>query len=164
MLLPPPFAASEEGGRCSRPTVSFPGCDAAADLNRLLSNVGSEGVSMSRAVKDFKKFFAAQNQIKKLWKTHTPGSRIAPSKNQKNDETWQLRLDAGEVKNGKKRVYLQVNSQATNDGLKNWRKKHTSHGNLASGEINVDESEKSMEHAFDDFWDDIEKEARNNLK
>lgn len=91
-------------------------------------------------------------------------SRIAPSKNQKNDETWQLRLDAGEVKNGKKRVCLQVSSQATNDGPKNWRKKHTSHGNLASGETNVDEAEKSMEHAFDDFWDDIEKEARNSLK
>ncbi|KAL2871007.1 uncharacterized protein BJX67DRAFT_377619 [Aspergillus lucknowensis] len=72
---------------------------------------------MSRALKDFKNLMVREGQISKLWKTHSAGTRIAPPKSGEKDKKWQLRLDAGEVKDGKKRVYLQVNSQASNESL-----------------------------------------------
>jgi hypothetical protein len=104
-----------------------------------------------------------ENQVSKLWKTHNPGDRIAPPKSGKKDKQWQLRLDAGEVKNGKKRVYLQVNSQAFNEQLKKWVKKHSTDGNLAFGDIDVNEKEESIPQAFEEFWTGVAKEAKENL-
>lgn len=98
-----------------------------------------------------------------MWKAHTPGARIAPSKSGDKDKKWQLRFDAGEVKDGKKRIYLQVNSQASNDALQKWLKKNTSHGNLAFGDINVDKPEDKIPEAFDEFRQGIEKQAKDDL-
>lgn len=56
-------------------------------------------------------------------------------------------MDAGEVK-GKKRIYLQVNSQASN---------------LALGDIDINEPEEKFSGAFDQFWQGIEKQAKDNL-
>lgn len=104
-----------------------------------------------------------EGQISKLWKTHSAGTRIAPPKSGEKDKKWQLRLDAGEVKDGKKRIYLQVNSQASNETLQKWVKKNTSHANLASGDININEPEEKFSDAFDEFWQGIEKQAKDNL-
>ncbi|KAE8348918.1 hypothetical protein BDV28DRAFT_152365 [Aspergillus coremiiformis] len=100
---------------------------------------------MSRALKDFKILLVREGQS---------GDK---------DKKWQLRLDAGEVKDGKKRIYLQVNSQASNESLQKWVKKNTSHANLAFGDINVDESEDKIPDAFDEFWQGIEKQVKGNL-
>lgn len=59
-----------------------------------------------------------------------------------NDSKYELRLDAGESQDGKKRVYLRVNSQAKNDALRKFRGKHGSHANLAVGSI--DESRQQQ--------------------
>lgn len=118
---------------------------------------------MSKALKDFKKLMVDQNQVKKLWQNQTPGNRIAPPKAGQNDQTWQLRLDAGEVKNGKKRVYLQVNSQATNQKLKDWKKKNGTDANLAYADLDVDVPDSEKQEAFDEFWSKVENKAKDNL-
>ncbi|KAB8218346.1 hypothetical protein BDV33DRAFT_205549 [Aspergillus novoparasiticus] len=99
---------------------------------------------MSRPLKEFKNLTVREGQASKLWKTHTPGTRIAPPQSGNKDKNWQLCLDAGEVKEGKKR-------------------KNSSHANLAVGDINVDESEDNYPDAFDNLWDDIEKQAKDKL-
>jgi hypothetical protein len=71
----------------------------------------------------------ARSLLTRLWrafdfaekfnKTYTLGSRIAPSRTARNDEEYQLRVDAGEfVDNRWLNVYLQINSQATSQLLK----------------------------------------------
>ncbi|KAE8137322.1 hypothetical protein BDV38DRAFT_283161 [Aspergillus pseudotamarii] len=75
----------------------------------------------------------------------------------------QLRLDAGEVKDGKKRVYLQVSSQATNESLQKWRNKNSSHANLAAEDINVDDTKDHYPDVFDNLWEDFEKQAKDKL-
>lgn len=77
--------------------------------------------AMSKALKAFGISFIESFQ--KLYKEHTPGARIFPPKTDKNDKNAQLRVDAGEVINGRKYVYLQVNTQATNEALRKWVKK-----------------------------------------
>lgn len=59
------------------------------------------------------------------------------------------------MKDGKKRIYLQVNSGASNEALQKWLKKNTSHGNLAFGGINVSEPEDKMKG--------VKKQAKYNL-
>lgn len=118
---------------------------------------------MSKALKEFKNMMVREGQVSKLWKTHSPGARIAPPKSGNKDKKWQLRLDAGEVKDGKKRVYVQVKSEATNESLQKWRKKNSSHGNLAFVDINVNEPKERMSTAFDEIWEDVEKQAKDNL-
>ncbi|KAL3263623.1 hypothetical protein ABHI18_001583 [Aspergillus niger] len=57
---------------------------------------------MSKALKDFKNMMVREGQVSKLWKTHSPKAHIAPPKSGNKDKNWQLRLDAEEVKDGKK--------------------------------------------------------------
>lgn len=104
-----------------------------------------------------------QNQVNKLWQDHTPGNRIAPPRAGQNDKDWQLRLDAGEVKNGKKRVYLQVNSQATNQKLKDWKKKNGTDANLAYADLDMNVPDDQQQDAFDAFWVKVENKAKDNL-
>lgn len=58
-----------------------------------------------------------------------------------------MRLDAGEVINGKNYVYLQVNSQAKSDGLKKWLSKNGSDTNLAVGCIDVNTAPEDQKQA-----------------
>lgn len=104
-----------------------------------------------------------QKQVGKLWQNHTPGTRIAPPRAGQNDKNWQLRLDAGEVKHGKKRVYLQVNSQASNQKLKDWVKKNGTDAKLAMAdlEMHVDDDDKLAE--FESLWSDVEQQAKSKL-
>ncbi|EEH02530.1 conserved hypothetical protein, partial [Histoplasma capsulatum G186AR] len=86
---------------------------------------------MSKVLKQFEEALFKRGLYKKLFQKQTPGKRIAPAQAKDNDTKFQVRLDAGEVQNGIKKVYLQVNSQAKNDSLKRWREKHGTHSNLA---------------------------------
>ncbi|KAK2734458.1 hypothetical protein FQN57_001693 [Myotisia sp. PD_48] len=95
---------------------------------------------------------------------HTPGSRIAPPRTAQKDEKFQLRLDAGEVKDGKKRIYLQVNSQATNEALKKWVNKNGTHANLAFADIDMNVPVDEQLDAFEDFWKCVHEQATENLK
>lgn len=113
-------------------------------------------------LKILKNLLIRDGQRAKLWKAHTPGTRIGPPKSGDKDKKWQLRFDAEEVKDGKKRIYLQVNSQASNDAFQKWKKKNTSHGNLVFGDINPDGLEDNIPEAFDEFWQGIEKQAKDS--
>ncbi len=114
---------------------------------------------MSKVLQEFAKKMKASGGIKKFFQRQTPGNRIWPAKNTESE----LRLDAGETKDNKKRVYVQVNSEAKNEALKKWRKKHTTHGNLAVFDVDLTEPAETQEATFDEIWEDVSEEAKNNL-
>ena len=72
---------------------------------------------MSKPLKAFREAMLKDNLFRKVFSKHTPGKRIAPPQSGNNDTRLQLRLDAGEVIDGKKKIYLQVNSQAKSEVL-----------------------------------------------
>ncbi|OJJ44814.1 hypothetical protein ASPZODRAFT_134956 [Penicilliopsis zonata CBS 506.65] len=111
---------------------------------------------MSKVFKAFKKAIVKEGEFKKFFRKHTPGSRIFPPKAGNNDATFQLRFDAGEVVNGMKNVYLQVNSQATNDALKKFRGKHGTHANIATAQIKEDTPPEEQQDVINDMLDQIE--------
>ncbi len=120
---------------------------------------------MSKVFQAFKEYLFASNNYKKLFKKQkqTPGKRIGPVQAKNNDSDLQLRLDAGEVKNGVKNVYLQVNSQAKNDALKKFQAKNGTHANLATATIDENTSPEKQEEAAKAFWANIELQAKNNI-
>lgn len=120
--------------------------------------------SMSKTLKAFGEALLTENMFKKLFAKQTPGKRIAPPQAGDNDSKLQLRLDAGELVDGSKKVYLQVNSQAKNDALKKYRDKHGSHANLATATVDPNTPEKDQKKVFIDMWKDMESQARAKLK
>ena len=101
--------------------------------------------------------------LEKLFQKQTPGKRIAPVQAKENDAKFKLRLDAGESVDGKKNIYLQVNSQAKNDALVKFRKKHGSDGNLAIGQIDKNTPAETQEEAARKMWEAMMREAKGNL-
>ncbi|GBF62306.1 hypothetical protein TMEN_4844 [Trichophyton mentagrophytes] len=96
------------------------------------------------------------NIAKRFKATFTPGSRILPSKTAKNDEDYQLRLDAGElIDNRWLNIVLQVNSQAKSPGLRTWLKKNGkgTHGQLAISRFDTlaEDEEKETERVLTDL-------------
>ncbi|KAM5485305.1 hypothetical protein MaudMau93_005458 [Microsporum audouinii] len=118
---------------------------------------------MSKVLKQFEEAFFKGSAYKKLFRKQTPGKRIGLPQAGDNDKIYQVRLDAGETINGIKRVYLQVNSQAKNDALKKWKKKHGTHSNLAVGTIDENTPEEEQEDAAKAFWKDVAGQAKDNL-
>ncbi|KAI4281449.1 MAG: hypothetical protein L6R38_003687 [Xanthoria sp. 2 TBL-2021] len=118
---------------------------------------------MSKPLKAFREALLNQGTFKKIFGKHTPGKRIAPAQAGDNDSEYQLRLDAGEVVGGKKNIYLQVNSQAKNEALKEFKKKNGTHANLATATVDENTTEADQKKVFDEFWEDIEKQARSKL-
>ncbi|RMD40265.1 hypothetical protein DV735_g4864, partial [Chaetothyriales sp. CBS 134920] len=91
---------------------------------------------MSKTLKILEEhMFGRRSIFKKLFDKQNAGNRLLPARSGDNDARLQLRLDAGASINGKKTVYLQVNSQATNKALRKWLKKNSTHANLAVGTI-----------------------------
>lgn len=117
----------------------------------------------SKVLKQFEETLFKGGLYKKLFGKQTPGKRIAPVQAKDNDAKLQMRLDAGESKGGMKNVYLQVNSQAKNDSLVKFRKKEGTHANLASGQINETTPEESQEEAAKKWWQEMERQAKENL-
>ncbi|KAL4934339.1 uncharacterized protein BDV17DRAFT_286056 [Aspergillus undulatus] len=100
---------------------------------------------------------------KKLFAKQTPGKRNAPVQADDNDAKIQLRLDAGEVKDGKNQVILQVNFQAKNETLVAYRKKNGTHAKLATGTIDENTPAESQEGVARKFMENLIKKARDNL-
>lgn len=102
---------------------------------------------MSSALKKFgDKVIGDSKQVAKLFKDATAGSRILPSRTSKNDAEYQCRIDMGEEvkdKPGYYNVYLQVNSQAKSEGLKDWLRKNP-HGKLATSQVNKNTPENEQ--------------------
>ncbi|KAJ5166066.1 hypothetical protein N7492_006362 [Penicillium capsulatum] len=118
---------------------------------------------MSRVVKAFREFLVAEKTFRKIFAKQTPGNRIAPPRTNSMDAKLQLRLDAGEVVNGKKAVYLQVNSQAKNEALKKFKKKYGTDANLATAFIDEDTPEEKQEEVFEEMWQHLEPQIRERL-
>lgn len=118
---------------------------------------------MSKPLKAFRDALLHQGAFKKIFGKHTPGKRIAPAQAGDNDSKYQLRLDAGEVVEGRKNIYLQINSQAKNEALKEFKKKNGTHANLATATIDECTPEADQKKAFDEFWEDIESQAKTKL-
>ncbi|KAF2429613.1 hypothetical protein EJ08DRAFT_661522 [Tothia fuscella] len=105
-----------------------------------------------------------KNGYKKLFKKQTSGKRIQPAQDKTNDADYQLRLDAGESIDGEKNVYLQVNTEAKNDVLKKFKKKHGAHANLATGVIDENTPEADQKEVAKEFWSGLKEEAKGNFK
>ncbi|KAM5474333.1 hypothetical protein MauCBS54593_001907 [Microsporum audouinii] len=121
---------------------------------------------MSKVIAEFfskiKKNF---NVAKKFKATFTPGSRILPSKTAKNDEDYQLRIDAGELIDQRwLNVVLQVNTQAKSPGLRDWIKKNgrKTHGRLAMSRF--DTLAEDEEQETDRVLTDLFTQAKESLK
>lgn len=116
---------------------------------------------MSKPLKKFEEAFFKRGLYKKLFQKQTPGKRIAPPQSGTNDADLQFRLDAGEIINGKKNVYLQINSQAKNEILVKFRKKKGSDANVACGEIDENTPPGSQEEAAREFWEGLARQAKD---
>ncbi|KAF2148924.1 hypothetical protein K461DRAFT_282403 [Myriangium duriaei CBS 260.36] len=118
---------------------------------------------MSSVIKQFGQLILEGGLWNKFFQKQTPGKRIVPAQAKDNDAKAQLRIDAGETINGKKNVYLQVNSQAKNESLVKWRKKHGSHANLAVGQIDENTPPEKQEEAARELVQSMMAEARRNV-
>jgi hypothetical protein len=100
----------------------------------------------------------------RIFRKHTPGKRIVPPQAKDYDAKYQLRLDAGEVQNGVKTVYLQVNSQAKNGKLKEFVSKNGTHAKLAVGTINEDTAPEKQKEALEEMLEDMGSQVQDKLK
>ncbi|PWY89846.1 hypothetical protein BO70DRAFT_393048 [Aspergillus heteromorphus CBS 117.55] len=103
---------SADGNPCAREEQQTP-LEIVSPVTSALKKFGE------RVISDYK-------QIIKLFKEFTHGGRILPFRNGKNDAAYQCRIDMGEEikdKPGYHNVYLQVDSQAKSEGLKDWLRK-----------------------------------------
>ncbi|CAN9090830.1 unnamed protein product [Alternaria alternata] len=116
---------------------------------------------MSKPFKEFKNFALDPSNVSKFYKNHNAGQRILPAQNNKNDAKHQFRIDAGEVKDGKKNIYLQINSQATATPLKNFLSKEGTHANVAVAQIDMnvpkEDQAKETDKAFGTFLEGVRK-------
>jgi hypothetical protein len=90
---------------------------------------------------------AIKNAPAKFTATAIEGNRIIPSKTK--DAEFQLRIDAGhyDAKTKHLNVVLQVNSQAKSPGLKDWVKKNSTHGKLATASFDTSAKDPAAEYA-----------------
>ncbi len=117
---------------------------------------------MSKAIANFfTKTKQSFDMVKKFGANLTAGSRIVPSRTSQKDAEYQLRIDAGELVNGKRNVYLQVNSQAKATGLKDWVRQNGTHANLASATF--DTTAADLEAESERVLDELEKDAKKNV-
>jgi hypothetical protein len=121
---------------------------------------------MTSALKKFgEKVTSDSKQVAKLFKESTAGSRILPSRTSKNDAEYQCRIDMGEeVKDqpGCYNVYLQVNSQAKSDGLKDWLRKNP-HGKLATAQVNRNTPEDKRSEEGQRVVSELIEQAKKSL-
>ena len=116
---------------------------------------------MSKALQEF--FSKVKNNFDvatKFKASHTSGSRILPSRTQKNDADYELRIDA-ELTVNKRNIVLQVNTQAKSTALKDWLKKRGTHAKLAT--VSFDTAAADPEAEAQRALDELEKEAKANI-
>ena len=117
---------------------------------------------MSKALQEF--FSKVKNNFDvatKFRASHTSGGRILPSRTQKNDADYELRIDAGELVQNKRNVILQVNTQAKSTALKDWVKKQGSHAKLATASFDTAAADPEAEAQR--VLDELEQEAKANI-
>ncbi|KFX96260.1 hypothetical protein V490_03455 [Pseudogymnoascus sp. VKM F-3557] len=118
---------------------------------------------MSKVIKQLEEALFKAGLYKKLFQKQTPGKRILPAQAKDNDAKFQLRIDAGRSDNGIKNVYLQVNSQAKNGALKEFKQKFGTDANLAVGSIDENTPVDAQEEAAKELWQGLAQQAKDNL-
>lgn len=118
---------------------------------------------MSKVFKAFKGYVLESEHFSKLFKNHNPGQRIVPANTAKENTQHQLRIDAGEVKNGKKNIYLQANSQAKNTAIKRFISKNGTHANIASAEIDVNTPEDRQKEEAERVFAELQAGFRSKV-
>lgn len=88
--------------------------------------------------------------FKTLFAKQTPEKRIAPPQVGDNDAKYQLRLDVGKAVHGQKNVYLQVDSRAKDDALKDFRGKNGSCAKLATATVHPKHRRANRFQHFED--------------
>jgi hypothetical protein len=102
------------------------------------------------------------NMTTKFMAQRVPGSRIVPSKTPKHDENYQLRIDAGELIDDRFRnVYLQVNADPKNTGLKDWVRANGTHAKLATETF--DTKAEDPEEETSRVLKSLEEKAKNSI-
>jgi hypothetical protein len=117
---------------------------------------------MSKVLGSFvQKAQAIKNAPSKFTSTAVEGSRLIPSRTK--DSEFQLRIDAGHYDANTKRlnVVLQVNSQAKSPVLKDWVKKNTTHGKLATASFDTSAEDKQAE--YEKVLRELEEQGKKNL-
>lgn len=122
---------------------------------------------MSKAIgTSIKTIKEIKNAASKFTPSATPGSRLLPSKEKddKKNKKHQVRVDAGyyDEKTKKLNVVLQVNSQASSPSLVNFRKKHSTHANLATEQFDTSAADSKAE--MERVMDSMGEQAKKNLK
>jgi len=119
---------------------------------------------MSKVLKELHDNIIKTKSWKKFFQLQNPGGRIFPSRTGKNDTALQLRYDAGEVVDGKKKVNLQVNSQAKSAALKEYiSNKKGTHANVASAEIDINTPEDKQEEAVQDMFKTVTAQYKSKI-
>ena len=116
---------------------------------------------MSKAVKSFFSKVADTWSMATKFKNVTPGHRIVPPRQAKNDASFQFRIDAGELVGDEQHVDLQVNTEATSPALRDWRRKNGSHAKLATSSFNTTAADPDAE--AERVLKDLEEQAKKNL-
>lgn len=102
---------------------------------------------MSKALSNFAQLAQnVKNASSKFTGSAAEGSRLIPSKTK--DEQFQFRIDAGHYDEQSKslNVNLQVNSQAKSPALKDFIKKNTTHGKVATATFDTTAKDKNAEY------------------
>ncbi|KAJ9624422.1 hypothetical protein H2203_005189 [Taxawa tesnikishii (nom. ined.)] len=118
---------------------------------------------MSKAIRDsLAKIKATKSAPSKFTPAAREGSRIFPSKDK--DAEYQVRIDAGKYddKTKKLNVVLQVNSQAKSPGLKDFVKRNTTHGKLATAQFDTEAADKQKE--MERVLAELEQGAKEKLR
>jgi hypothetical protein len=100
---------------------------------------------MSKVFNSFKGWVLEGDRFPKLFSNHSPGPRILPANTATENAKHELRIDAGEVKDGKKNLYLQANSQAKNTAIKKYISRNGTHANIATTQIDMDTPKEKQE-------------------
>lgn len=117
---------------------------------------------MSKVLGSFvQKAQAIKNAPSKFSNAAAEGSRLIPSRTK--DADFQLRIDAGRYDADTKRlnVVLQVNSQAKSPALKDWVKKNSTHGKLATASFDTAAEDKQAEYLR--MLHELEEQGKKNL-
>ena len=121
---------------------------------------------MSKAITKFgDRVTSDPKLLGKLFKNTSAGSRLLPSQSEKNDAEFECRVDMGEElsdKPGVRNVYLQVNSQAKSQALKNWLAKNP-HGNLATAQIDLNSPKEKQKEVGTEAMNTLVERGKENL-
>ena len=115
------------------------------------------GKLSNKLIDSIRRSWNLKDKLSAAW---TAGSRIVPSRSSKNDKAYQIRFDAGELINNQfRKVYVQVNSQATSTALKTWVRKNGTHANLAEGQYDTlaPDQDAETERLVEDIKDQMDR-------